>query len=140
MTAHKEVAMSSEQMKTTVNAAASAWNVGDVDGFLAMFDSSIKHHGLSSEPFDEEGNRAFYKGMQAAFPGSRIIIHDLVAEEERVAVRFHFAGEHTGNFMGLTATGRSVVMNALTIMKFADGRVVERWTTADLMGLMNQLS
>lgn len=131
--------MAGEEMKGTINGAAAAWNAGDVDGFLSMFDTSIMHHGLGTDPLDEKGNRAFYEGMQAAFPGSQILIDDLVAEENRVAVRFHFAGEHRGDFMGLAATGRSVVMNALTLMKFAGGRVVERWTTADLMGLMNQI-
>ena len=131
--------MSGEEMKATINAAAVAWNAGDVDGFLSMFDTSIMHYGLGTDPLDEKGNRAFYEGMQASFPGSQIIIHDLVAEEDRVAVRFHFAGEHSGDFMGLAPTGRSVVMNALTIMRFAEGRVVERWTTADLMGLMSQI-
>jgi predicted ester cyclase len=131
--------MSGEEMKATIHAAVEAWNGGDVDGFLSMFDSSLLHHGVTPEPLDEKGNRAFYEGMQASFPGSQIIIRDTVAEDDRVAVRFDFAGEHHGEFLGVAPTGRSVLMHAHTIMRFKDGRVVERWMTADVMGLMNQI-
>ena len=42
--------------------------------------------------------------------------------------------------MGVAPTGRAIRMNALMVLKFTDGRVVERWMTADQMGLMNQIS
>jgi predicted ester cyclase len=131
--------MSAEQMKATIETAVAAFNAGNVDGFLAMFDSSLAHHGLGPEPLDAKGNRAFYEGFTAAFPGCQLILDDIVAENDRVAVRFHVTGEHKGDFMGVAPTGRSIRVNAQAIMKFEDGGVVERWTTADLMGLMSQI-
>ena len=64
--------MSGEEMKAAIRAAAADWNAGDVDGFLSMFDSSLLHHGVTPEPLDAKGNRAFYEGMQASFPGSQM--------------------------------------------------------------------
>lgn len=126
-------------MKTTVLAAAAAWNAGDVDGYLSMFDSSLSHHGLGPEPLDEDGNRAFYARLSRGFPGCQLVIDDILAEEDRVAVRLRLVGEHRGDFMGLAPTGRPIMINGQTILKFKDGRVVERWTTADLAALMDQL-
>ncbi len=129
----------SDDLKSTILAAARAFNAGDVDGFLSMFDPSLVHHGLGSEPLDEKGNRAFYEGFKVAFPDSQIILDDAVAEDDQVAVRLHITGEHKGEFLGVAPTGRSIHVNAQAIMRFKDGRVVERWTTADLMGLMSQI-
>jgi predicted ester cyclase len=131
--------MSTEQAKATLRTAVAAFNAGDVDGFLAMFDSSLAHHGLGPEPLDEKGNRAFYEGFAGAFAGCQIVLDDVVAEGDRIAVRFHVTGRHEGEFLGMAPTGRSIHVDAQAIMRFADGRVVERWTTADLMGLMGQI-
>ena len=43
------------------------------------------------------------------------------------------------DFNGIPATGRSIRLGGLTIMRVAGGRVVERWNEADFMGLLNQL-
>jgi predicted ester cyclase len=71
--------------------------------------------------------------------GAQLTIDDTVAEGDRLALRFHVAGEHKGDFMGVPATGRRFVLNGQTIMSFRDGRVIERWTTGDLLGLLTQL-
>jgi steroid delta-isomerase-like uncharacterized protein len=131
--------VSTEDMKATIRTAVAALNAGDVDGFLAMFDSRLAHHGLAPEPLDENGNRAFYEGFTTAFPGCQLVLDDMLAEADRVAVRFHVTGEHRGEFLGVPPTGRSIRVDAQAIMAFEDGRVTERWTTADLMGLMSQI-
>jgi hypothetical protein len=41
--------------------------------------------------------------------------------------------------MGVPPSGRAFVLNGQTAMRFRDARVVERWTTADLLGLLVQL-
>lgn len=132
--------MSAEQMKATIRAAVAAWNAGDQDGYHAMYDSSLVHHGLGPEPLDEKGNRALYESLATAFPGCQIILEDALAEEDRVAVRLHIDGEHKGEFLGVAPTGRPIQINGQLIMKFKDGRVVERWTIADMAGLMSQLA
>lgn len=132
--------MAAEQLKATIRAAVAAWNAGDPDGYLSMYDSSLAHHGFGPEPLDEAGNRAFYERLAAGFPGCRLVLHDIVAEHDRVALRLHFEGEHNGEFLGIAPTGRSVRVDGQTILQFKDGRVVERWTIADVAGLTSRLS
>ena len=131
--------MSAEQMKATIRAAVTAWNAGDHDGYHAMYDASLVHHGLGAEPLDEKGNRALYESIASAFPGCQIILEDIVAEDDRVALRLHIDGEHRGEFIGVAPTGRPVQLHGHLFMRFVDGRIVERWTIADLPGLMSQL-
>jgi predicted ester cyclase len=131
--------MPAERNRAALDAAVAAWNEGDRETYLAVYDPSIRHHGLGPEPLDEEANRAFYDGLWAAFPGSRLVLDDSVAEGEQLAVRFHLDGEHRGEFMGVPPTGRAIVLTGQTLLRFRDGRVVERWTTGDLLGLLMQL-
>lgn len=129
----------SDESRAVVAAAVDAWNAGDLERYLELYDPSIVHHGLAPEPFDHQANRAFYEMLVAAFPGARLVLDDIVAEGDSLALRFHLAGEHKGPFLGIPATGRQFLLNAQTIMRFEGGRVVERWTTGDLLGLLTQL-
>ena len=131
--------MSAEQNRAALDAAVAAWNTGDGESYLAIYDPSVRHHGVGPEPFDQAANRASYEGIWAAFPGCQLSLDETVAEGDRLAARFHLSGVHRGEFMGIAPTGRMIVLNGHTTMRFRDGRVVERWTTADMLGLMVQL-
>ena len=131
--------MSAEQNRAALDAAIAAWNRGDEETYLKLYDPSVRHHGVGPEPVDQAGNRAFYESVWAAFPGSQITIDDTVAEGDQLAVRFRLTGEHQGEFMGVPPTGRAFVLNGQTVVRFRDGRVVERWTTSDIIGLLIQL-
>jgi predicted ester cyclase len=134
-----ETTVSAEQNRVALDAAVAAWNAGDGETYLKLYDPAIQHHGLGPEPFDQAANRAFYEGMWAAFPGSRLTVDDVIVDGDQLAARFHLSGEHHGEFMGVPPTGRAFVLNGQTMMRFRDRRVVERWTVADLLGLMIQL-
>lgn len=131
--------MSAEQNRAALAAAVEGWNKGDGEAYLALYDPSIRHHGLGPESFDQTANRAFYEAIWAAFPDAQLTLDDTIAEGEKLAARFHLAGEHQGEFMGVPPTGRSFVLAGQTLMLFRDGRVVERWTTGDMLGLLTQL-
>lgn len=129
----------SERNRDVLAAAVEAWNAGNGERYLELYDASIVHHGPAPEPLDQEANRAFYEELWAAFPGAQLVIDDTIVEGDRLAARFRLSGEHTGEFRGIPATGRPFVLRGQTILRFQDGRVVERWTTSDLLGLLTQL-
>jgi predicted ester cyclase len=67
----------------------------------------------------------------AAFPDYRVEIEDLVAEGDRVAVRYLDRGTHLGEFLGLAPTGRSYRKPGLALYRLAGGRLVEAWFQED---------
>lgn len=131
--------MSTAQNTSALHDAVAAWNEGDGEAYLTLYSEDVTHHGPAPEPFDAAANRAFYEATWAAFPESRLTIDDVVAAGDKVSARFHLEGKHQGEFMGIPATGRPFVLPGQTILRFAGGKVVERWTTSDLLGLMVQL-
>ncbi|NUR41408.1 MAG: SnoaL-like domain-containing protein, partial [Streptomyces sp.] len=62
------------------------------------------------------------------------------AQGDRVCTRWTWHGTHTGDFMGMPATGKRVSMTGTTIHRCgADGRIAEGWWQYDRLGLMEQL-
>jgi steroid delta-isomerase-like uncharacterized protein len=74
------------------------------------------------------------------FPDLQITIEDMIAEGDKVAIPWTQTGTHTGEFMGIPATGRQMTMAGISIFRFADSKIVEIWASYDAMGMMQQLT
>jgi predicted ester cyclase len=46
--------------------------------------------------------------MKRAFPDLHAHIEDIVASQDKVAVRVRFRGTHSGEFLGIPPTGRTI--------------------------------
>ena len=67
-------------------------------------------------------------------------VEDQITEGDRVCTRWTWNGTHTGDFMGIPATGRQVSMTGTTIFLCGtDGKITEGWWQYDRLGLMSQL-
>jgi steroid delta-isomerase-like uncharacterized protein len=86
-----------------------------------------------------EGNRARLAQVMAAFPDIHYTLEDLIAEGDRVVVRFTVTGTHQGVFAGIPATGKQVRMSGIIIHRIQDGKIIEDWVVRDTLGLMQQL-
>lgn len=120
--------------------AVEAWNIGNVDRYLELYAPEAVLHGYPGVQPGRAGIAAFYDGFWAAFPGSRIEIHDILQEGDRLACRFVLTGTHGGLFQGLAPTQRAIELPGITILKFAGTRCVERWSQADFSSLLQQLT
>ena len=89
---------------------------------------------------DLEGVKQFYEMLWGAFPDVEVTIEELVGEGETVAFRgAHFRGTHQGEFMGVAPSGNQVTIGVQNFYRFRGGKVVERWTNPDMLGLMVQI-
>jgi steroid delta-isomerase-like uncharacterized protein len=81
----------------------------------------------------------FLAPFNKAFPDLRRNIVDMVAEGDKVAVSINVTGTYKGEFQGIPATGKHVSFTAMDILTIIDGKIIEEWATADMMGLMQQI-
>ena len=119
--------------------AGQRWNASDLSGYLQLYDEGVILHGYAGVEPGLESVRRFYESFWQAFPGSRLRFEDVFASGDRVACRFVVEGVHAGAFLGLEPTGRRISLPGITILRFCDGRCVERWSQANFLGLMAQL-
>lgn len=120
------------------------FEVGPSQGDLAAADALLHpefslHTPLPTPgPGIEEMNNVITT-CRAAFHGLHVTVDDIVADGEKVTVRFTARGVHNGEFMGLPPTGRAITMTGIEIFRVQDGKIAELWGEANLMGLMQQL-
>ena len=80
------------------------------------------------------------RGMfYTAFSGLKGPIEDMAAEGDRAVMRVTLSRTHTGEFLGVPASGNSVKFQGYFTLRIAGGKVVEEWGLMDLMGLMQQI-
>jgi predicted ester cyclase len=77
---------------------------------------------------------------EAGFPSYEIVVDDLIAERDLVAVRGTFRGVHRGTFAGIDATGRRVSAGLMIIYRIDGDRIVEHWMQFDGAAVMTQLT
>jgi predicted ester cyclase len=77
--------------------------------------------------------------LRTAFPDIEAVIHQQIAEGDMVVTRKTFRGTHSGEFMGVAATGKPVVIDGIDILRITDGQLAEHWTVVDMLSLMQQL-
>lgn len=74
------------------------------------------------------------------FPDFYMRFEDLIAEADKVVVRFRGGGTHTGKpFFGVEPSGRKFEITGISIYRIAGGKIVEQWASEDEMGLLVQL-
>jgi steroid delta-isomerase-like uncharacterized protein len=66
-------------------------------------------------------------------------IDDQIAQEDRVCTRWTWIGRHTGDFLGIPASGQEVSMTGMTWHRFREGKICEGWWQTDREGVLEQL-
>jgi len=86
-----------------------------------------------------EATRARFRAFRDAFPDIAATLHEIVAQDDQVAVRYTLEGTHQGPFVGLPGTGKRVTLSGIAIFRLASGRIAEGWGCADFLGFLQQL-
>jgi predicted ester cyclase len=132
--------MTASDNKQLLRRAAQEFNkISDRSGWYDIHAEAVRAHGLAPAPLDLTGLKGFYAALWAGFPDLTIDIEELVAEGDKVVWRIKAAGTHTGPFQGLPATGKSVTFGAHYSFRFENGKIIERWSTLDRLGLLVQI-
>lgn len=66
-------------------------------------------------------------------------IEDMIAEGDRVVVRWRNAGTHVADFLGIPATGRSFDIAGVDILRIEAGLLAEHWHVVDQLTMLQQL-
>ena len=78
-------------------------------------------------------------GLRTGFPDLRFTVEDVVAEADRVAIRWTWHGTHSGPFAGLTPSGKSVTNSGIAIYQLANHKIIRVWFETDRLGALQQL-
>ncbi len=69
----------------------------------------------------------------------RFTVDDVIAEADRVVVRWTNSGTHVGEFAGIPPTGRTFSIAGIDIYRVADNKLAEHWHVIDQLSMLSQL-
>jgi steroid delta-isomerase-like uncharacterized protein len=84
----------------------------------------------------------YKKGMAAfhtAFPDLHFTVEDVIAEGDKVVVRWSLHGTHRGDYQGRPPTGKTVSVTGMSLFRLADGKIQEITVSMDRLGQWQQL-
>ena len=132
--------MSIEENKTIVRRYQKAYNTNNLDDLDELVaDDLITHALMPGMPPGLEGGKQIHRMTIAAIPDLDTAIEDLIAEGDKVVMRFTATGTFKNEFIGLPPTGKLITFTGISIFRLAGGKIVEHWGQEDELGLMRQL-
>lgn len=105
-----------------------------------LADDFVDRSPIGNFAADKAGVMQMHEMLFSAFSEFEAEIYDQIAEKDRVATRKTFRGMHTGEFMGVPATGRPIEIGVIDILRVCDGKITEHWCQVDFAGLMGQIA
>jgi predicted ester cyclase len=132
--------MGDDDIRAVATDAFARFNESDRrDAFFDAYDPDVVLHGYPGAMQGLDGLRAFHEALWEAFPDARLTVEDLVVEDDRAALRYRLQGTHRGPYLGVAPTGLGFDVEGLTLLRLADGRVVEEWHSPTELAILRQL-
>ena len=122
--------------KDTVRRLYAAFAALDREGMEALLAPDFRAHGMppGCSP-DADGLKESAALMHAGLQECRNEIKDVIAEADRVAVRYTTRAVHAGILFGIPPSGRRITMTGIEVYRVVDGRVAEMWAEGDMSQL-----
>lgn len=113
-------------------------NLSVMDQFYA--DDVIVHSPGHPAPLHGRDElKGIFTMVHSAFPDSHFDLQDIIAEDDRVVVRWIISGTHRGEYLGFPPGGKRASWQEVVILRFAGGKAQELWLMPDVMGSLQKL-
>jgi len=113
-------------------------NEGKIDVLDTAYGADIVLHTIP-EIKGIAKSKAYYANFVTGFSNRQFIVKDMFAQGDKLTKYWEFKGTHTGDFMGIPATGKTIDVEGCTIAKMVNGKIVEERDFMDNMDFLKQL-
>jgi steroid delta-isomerase-like uncharacterized protein len=127
--------MSDNNKATVKRVVDEHWNKNNPALAAELFTENCSVHTPDGELKGVEGARNLLNAYATAFPDFHITTDDLIAEGDKVAFRYTFAGTHKGKLGEIAASGKAVTVSGIGFYQIVGGKVTEgrlEWDRASL--------
>jgi steroid delta-isomerase-like uncharacterized protein len=118
------------------------WNSHNPDALAEYFTPDAKVHSMT--PGSVAGTGLDYLKARArslfdAFPDIKLVIEDVVQQDDRLAARVTLEGTQRAEFAGIPASGRRMKVYDFAMYRIVDGKISDVWSLIDMQALRDQL-
>jgi predicted ester cyclase len=118
------------------------WNRKSESAIDRLFHPQGKAHGFpDSDKFvvGPEGFKPVHRSFCGAFPDLSIEVQDVLVEGDRAAIRWKTIMTHTGDHLGIPATGKKVELAGSAFIITDGHQILEAWNIMDLGAMFQKL-
>ena len=112
-------------------------NMAGVNAFVAP--NVIDHSLPPGAPGEIEGVRQTITMFLTAFPDLYLALEDIIAEGDKVVVRWTMRGTHQGASLGMPPTGKQFTLPGISLLRLDGGMAAETWVSYDQLVMLQQL-
>jgi steroid delta-isomerase-like uncharacterized protein len=95
--------------------------------------------GPQEEIHGPEEFAAFAARIRNAFPDTDIVVEDAFGIDDKVVARWSATMTHSGDGLGVPATGKQVRITGMSIARIVNGKIVEGWDNWDRLAMLEQI-
>lgn len=131
----KEVNMNTDANKQVVRELYQLLNSRKLDSVEAFVDPTCVG------PNGEKGAAGLFGTVApiiTAFPDIQWTVDDLIAEGDKVVIRWSWVGTNTGVYRGVPPSGKKFTNHAMAIYQLKEGKIVRGWMETDRLGFLQQ--
>ena len=81
----------------------------------------------------------FYNNYLTGFSNIKFTIVDVFGQNDKIVKHWNFKGIHSGDFFGISATGKTVNIDGVTLVKMKNGKIAQEQDFMDNVVFMKQL-
>jgi steroid delta-isomerase-like uncharacterized protein len=116
------------------------YSAGNADIILEIHPETIlMHYAGSSDEVPAQVLRDDLAALKEANPDLRAEIHSIYASGDMVIAELTWTTTHTGDYFGISATGKTTLHPGIVVRRLEDGLIVESWEMWDDLAFFNSL-
>ncbi len=132
-------ATSTEQNEAVIDRVLVLIDERKLDEAFELYALDYIYHGPAGDMKGRDGIRGLWEVFLAGFPDLHSTVLDTISEGNKVVLRWRIEGTHTGEFLGVPASGNTITLDVTEIFRVENGQLVEAWDQWDRLGLMQQI-
>jgi len=121
----------SDHVATLTRYYEGVWNRGEVDLLDEVVSRELLGHDAAIGDFGFEQLGETVRMFRSSFPDFQVRAEDVLARDDRIALRFRSAGTFTQEFMGRPPRGTRLSITGLVMYRFSGGKIAEIWVEWD---------
>jgi steroid delta-isomerase-like uncharacterized protein len=133
--------MSAENKSLARRAIEELWTKGNLAAIDQLYSENCVFHDLGSaeDIRGRDGLKQFARMYRTACPDLQCTVDEVMAEGDKVALRWVSRGTHKGDLMGIAPTGKQVTFRGIQMQRISKGKIEEEWAGFNTLGALQEI-
>lgn len=114
-------------------------NMGDYSAIRELVHPDYVYRSPDQELHGPKALENLFTSYRSGLPDLRMSVNDIIVSGDKVVISVTLVGTHTGDLMGISATGKPLSVHGMVLSRLEDGKIVEEWEILDMLGMFQQL-